>query len=266
MRVTETSLFVAAAASVVGSALAYARSVLRPYVPPGEQPPSAKTHSVWRIIEQNFSLVAFLCTIAGLVLAKVEGDRWPLTTPAEVVFASAGSALLWHTTRRQDRQPRWAPLLFYVLLTGLFLWALTHWPAAKNTDGVEVWQQAWTFASHLALAVSCGAFIQAGSVAMASVLTTRDRERSSPQPESNVALWGLAALTTSLLITALGGLYTQGIHWSWASSEPWQLLLWLFYVAVWCGSILLEWRGWRLWIWTALGSILTMLMLGTMVV
>ncbi|MBM4430871.1 MAG: hypothetical protein FJ026_11085 [Chloroflexi bacterium] len=263
MHISETFLFATGAACVIGGALAYMMSVMRRSVLPGDQPTALGTAGSWRNIEQALGLASFLCTAAGLVLATVQGNRWPLTVPTEVVFASAGFALLWQIQQRQRYQPRWAPLLCYLLVFGLLLWAIVRWPTAENVSRIEEWQQAWTATAHLALAVACGAFVQAGGVALASLLSERDNQASSPQIGSNVALWGLAALTTSLGVTSVGGLHTRGMPWSWTSSESWQLLLWLFYAVLWCAQRLLVLRRRQVCILAVAGLLLVLIMLGT---
>jgi ABC-type transport system involved in cytochrome c biogenesis permease subunit len=217
--------------------------------------------------EKAVVVLALLCVVAGLGSSAIQRGGWPLILPVEVISASAAAAMLWRLMGRQGHEPKWGRPLLYAMVAGLLAWGIAHGPTPRAASAVDAWQQPWLFASHLALALACGAFVDAGSLGLTGLL-------AEMQPGSQVmagasgdnagqytALPGLALLTVSMLITALAGQYTRGVAWSWTAFESWQLLAWLFYAIIWCAYVLSGWRGRRIRALTASGLIPTVLML-----
>ena len=272
---TETQFFAAAIVCLVGSAAIHIMG--------GRWQPAApsKTRKVLpslgrrRAVEKAIVFLALLCVVAGLGSSTIQRGAWPLITPMEVITATAAGAMLWHLLSRHEHKQEWGSPLFYAIVASLLMWAIARGPALQAATVVDSAQQPWWFTSHLAFALACGAFVKAGSLALASVVTERQKNRQPVAPpegcrdtvasgekaDHHAMLPGLSLLTASLLITALGGQYTRGVAWSWTASESWQLLAWLFYTMIWCAFVLLGWRGRRLWSLTALGLIVTLLML-----
>ncbi len=247
----ETHFFAAAAVCLVGAAAI------------------ALLDARWRTVERSTKLLALLCMVAGLGLSAIKRGGWPLLVTAEVILASAAGAMLWRVLCRHGHKSKLGALLLYAIAAGLLVWGVARWPTPQAVSVVNSVQQAWLFASHLTLALACGAFVEAGSLALACLLTARQTNSQADmdcneKAGRNAVLAGLPLLTVSLLLTALGGQYTHGVYWSWTVSESWHLLTWLFHAILWCTLVLLGWRGRRLWGLATVGLILTLLMLKAM--
>jgi hypothetical protein len=261
---TEMPFYAAAIACLVGSTAI--RIVGGRWPRPGgaETRPAASPR---RGAEKAVVVLALLCVVAGLSSSAIQRGGWPLILPVEVISASAAAAMLWRLMGRQGHEPKWGPPLLYAMVAGLLAWGIAHGPTPRAASAVDAWQQPWLFASHLALALACGAFVEAGSLALTSLLTEMQSDSqvmavaSGDKAGQYMALPGLSLLTVSMLITALAGQYTRGVAWSWTGFESWQLLAWLFYAIIWCAYVLSGWRGRRLWALTASGLIPTVLML-----
>jgi len=264
---TETHFFAAAIVCLVGSAAIHIMGGLwQPAAPPKRRQvlPSLGRK---RPVEKAVVFLALLCVVAGLGSSTIQRGSWPLIMPVEVITATAAGAMLWHLLSRHEHKQRWGSPLFYAIVASLLMWAIARGPALQAATVVDSAEQPWWFASHLALALACGAFVEAGSLALTSLVTERQQTNlpvtmaSDSHAGQHAVSPGLPLLTASLLITALRGQYTRGAAWSWTASESWQLLAWLFYTMIWCAFVLLGWRGRRLWSLTALGLIVTLLML-----
>lgn len=255
-QVIETHFFIVAIVCITASAAIAAlnaRSLLTSRSAGRIQPGAGR-----QVVEQSLAALAVLCVVAGLTLSVARHGGWPLTATAEVILTSAAAATLWHLLCRGSREPGPGNLLMYAIVAGLLLWGMARWPGsaqgAMATTSVpqgetQALPQPWLLVSYLALAVACGAFIKAGSSAVG---------------ESSPVLPGLSMLTASLLLQALGGLYAYGVYWSGTPAQSWQLLVWLFYAALWCAFTLLGWPAQHSRRLMTLGLILTLLMFKAM--
>ena len=217
----------------------------------------------WRTIERAVAGLALLGVVAGLGLSAVRRGAWPLTGTTELIIASAGAATLWHLLDKHVCQLRWGGLI-YAAIAALLIGGVVRWPVAQSASLGHSAPQTWLFPSHLALVLACGAFVEGGSLALACLLTEIQAHGICSEGAGRYAvLPGLPLLTASLLLSAVAGLYTGGVYWEWTVAESWRLLAWLFHAVLWCASVLLSWRGRRLWVLTALGLIPTLLVLTT---
>ncbi len=217
--------------------------------------------------EQGLAVLGALCVVAGLVQSAARHGGWPLLIAAEVILASAATALSWYLLYHRRCEPNPEGPLLYTIVMALLMWGVARWPKPQSAAmATASAQQLWLSASHLVLAVACGAFIEAATRALACLIAKRPPEQqaevsSIDRHECRASLPGLAILTASLLLTSLGGQYMGGAYWSWGVLESWQLLVWLFYTILWFAVVLLEWRTPRACGLTAAGLILTVLML-----
>jgi len=249
---TETHFFIGATVLLVGSGLAH---LLSPR---------------WRVAEQCLTVLALLCLVSGLAFSAISRSSWPLTAVGEVILASASAAVLWHLVCRSCRKSRLEDPGFYVTSAGLLTWGLAQRSGAQIVSVSSLLQPAWVFTTRLMLALACGAFADAGSLALFRLVAAKQPDGRADVDCGEVigcyaVLLGFPLLTLSLLLTALGGQYAEGIYWSWSVAESWQLLTWLSHAVLWCGYVLLGWRSRRLRILASLGLILTTLMLNAMV-
>lgn len=213
----------------------------------------------WRIADQGLMLLAGLCVVIALFFSVSRRHTWPFEAGTEVILASAAAAILWRLLCR-----RWGGLasshfIFHAIVAGLLVWGMARWPSTRQ---VQTASQPWLFVSHLALALACGAFIEAGSTSLARLLTQRQvKVEAGGDAERYPILLGLALLTASMLLQAFSGFYTRGVYWSWTIAESWQLIVWLFYFALWSAFIQLGWPLRRSQGLAALGLLLTLWML-----
>ena len=228
-----------------------------------------------RGVEKAAVVLALLCLVVRLGLPATQRGGWPLIMPAEVIIAAAAGAILWRLVNKPRYEPQWTAPVLYAIVSSMLMWGLARGSSPQTASIVDSWQQTWLFGSHLALALACGAFVLASSLALASLLTEKQQARRAVGPPQgwpkvlasgekaghHAMLPGLPLLTASLVIAALGEQYTRGVRWDWTVSESWQLLAWLFYTVIWCATVLLGWRGRRSWSLTAAGLIVTLLML-----
>jgi hypothetical protein len=215
----------------------------------------------WRTMKRVVTVLALLCLIGGLALSAVRRGNWPLGTAAEWIVAAAGAAILWRLLDERSYDLPWGGLT-HLLVATLLVWGVVRWPSAQTTSAVRSEPQIASFASNLTLALACGAFVEAGSLALACLFAEIQAHRPCGASPGCHAVWiGLPSLTASLLLSAIAGLYTRGVYWEWSVSESWRLLAWFFYAVLWCASILLRWRGRWLWALTTLGIIPTLLVL-----
>jgi ABC-type transport system involved in cytochrome c biogenesis permease subunit len=229
----------------------------------------------WRAAERLVVVLAFLCLTGSLAISAIQEAGWPLLAPGETIIASAAGAILWHLLNKNGHESKWGSPLVYAVVVALAIWGMARWAAERTPSMVDRGQPVWWLASRVALALACGAFVQAGSMALAHLVTVgQERLQALTQRETShtmvvsgdssgqhALLPGLSLLTASLLITAAGGQYTRGVAWSWTSAESWQLLAWLFYTIMWFAFVLLGWRGQRLWSLAATGLAVTLAML-----
>ena len=211
-------------------------------------------------VHQAAVWAALFCALAALGSISVRRGEWPLTAAAEVAVASAASALLWRLLHRRRNGHRFASPLLYVLTAGLL-----SWPMLLRAHSLDTWLQPWSFFSNLLLALAFGAFVEAGSSALANLLFDWRGKRGGTVARETVDVaepeeqkWkaaqfrptdggtgqsasqpGFALLTASLLIRAVVGQYTRGIPWSWSALESWQAILLLWYAIHWCAFVLL---------------------------
>jgi hypothetical protein len=257
---TDLHLLTAAVVCLVGSTIIHALS---------DHSQAADPSGRWRRIEEATALLALLSAVAGLGLATVRQGALPLVTPEQVITATSAAAMLWRLLNGRDREPKWGATVSYAISAGLLLWALMRRPAPQASPTADAVQLTWRFVSHLVLALACGAFVQAGSLALASLVTERQSHKetlalSAEKVGQHALLPGLSLLTVSLIITALGGQYTRGVAWSWTTSQSWQLLAWLFYAVIWWDFVLIGWRGRRVLALAAMGLIMTFLVLSAL--
>jgi hypothetical protein len=261
---TEMSFYAAAIVCLVGSTAIH---IVDGRWPRPEGAGTWRAASPRRGVEKATVVLALLCMVAGLGSSAIQRGGWPLILPLEVITASAAAAMLWRLLGRQGHESEWGPPVLYAMVAGLLAWGMAHGPTSQAASAVDAWQQPWLFASHLALALGCGAFVEAGSLALISLLTEMQPDGQAMAGASGdkggqyTALAGLSLLTVSMWITALAGQYTRGVAWSWTAFESWQLLAWLLYAIIWCAHVLSGWRGRRFWALTASGLIPTVLML-----
>jgi len=154
---------------------------------------------------------------------------------------------------------------FAALAVGLLAWSAARWPEPVGTAAVSPTERMWLSFTHLALALACGAFMEAGALALACLLNrTPSQTAHNGDAARHALLPGLPLLTLSLLLGSLGGQYTSGVFWSWTVSESWQLLAWLFYAIMWLAWVLRGSYGRRLQCLVAIGSALALLMLNAL--
>lgn len=228
----------------------------------------------WRQLEFGLSLLAVLCVAASIALSAARRAAFPLTSKAEAIVATAAATVLWHIVGRRFGAPRpEAPS--YIVSVGLLLWGVARWqgalppapllgsPAALLTAA----QQPWLLVARLALVLAWGAFVEAGCLAAAGKLPQAHSDgplalHESTLAVSNPAAVGLVFLTASLFLQGLGGVYTNGVYWSWSGVESWRLLVWLYYAALWYASSASTWAETRLRWLPIPGMFLTFLALG----
>ena len=229
----------------------------------------------WRVAERALVVLAFLFLTGSMAVSAIRQAGWPLLAPEEAIIASAAGAILWHLLNKNRRESKWGSPLVYATVVALVIWGIARGVAERTPPTGDRGQQVWWLAARVALALACGAFVEAGSMALAQLVTARQRRlqalpegetsRSAAESDNSsgqqALLPGLSLLTASLLITAVGGQYTRGVAWSWTRAESWQLLAWLFYTIMWFAFVLLGWRGRRLWGLAATGLAVTLAML-----
>ncbi len=214
----------------------------------------------WRLLSCSIAVVAMLCIIIGLELYSTKESVWPLQTPPEVIIASVAVALLWHLVRPCSMEWLWEAL-FYLITAALAVWSIAHWHLVETASTPQNVPWFWPFISHLTLVLACGAFIHAGTANLTYLFATKISGKATDKEiNNNAILLGLPFLSMSLLLTVVAGLYTRGVYWDWSTAESWQLLVWLFYVMIWCAWVVLGWRGRRIWALTTLGMVLILLM------
>jgi ABC-type transport system involved in cytochrome c biogenesis permease subunit len=217
--------------------------------------------------------VVFL--IAGLAFAAVRRDSRPLATPAELMLAAVTAAVSLHTLRIATGKANSAALpetlAQCTVAVGLIVWGFLRLPPLQSpavagpVTSTESMQQPWLVASQLLLALACGALVEAGSLAMAHMWSARQYKGqpiSADREGLRLVPVGLAALMGSLWLRVLEGVYGRGAYWSWNATESWQLLLWLYYAALWCACTMnLSGSARRLRLPTVLGLMLIILFL-----
>nr|MBC7244587.1 hypothetical protein [Chloroflexota bacterium] len=217
----------------------------------------------WQNVIRAAAGLAFLCLAVGLALSATQRNGWPLMTGSEVIVASAAAAILWRFLHPYNGEWKWEALCD-LAAGALVIWGIVRWPMSQIASVVQAVPQPWQFALHLLLSLACGAFIHAGSIALACLLTeTRIHKTCGEKAGYCAVSLGLPFLTASLLLNAIIGLYTRGTYWDWSTVESWQLLAWLLYAIVWCAWVVLGWRGRRIWVLTTLGLVLILLVLHT---
>ena len=215
-------------------------------------------------MERAIGVLALLGIVAKLGFSAIQRGGWPLVVTPEVIIASAAAAILWHLLDRRGSELKLDAVIFYAIVAGLLIWGFARRPAPQAASVGDSGQQTWLFVSHLALVLACGAFVEASSLALASLLTERQTNKQADMDSTESAgrctvLLGLSLLTASLLLAAVGAQYTRGVYWNWSVSESWQLVVWLFYTTLWC-AFTLSGRSWqRLRGLTALGLFLSLL-------
>ena len=220
----------------------------------------------WQPARRVLAAVAALLAAGGVAWlrhADASQSGWPLWSGAEVVVISASAAVLWHLQYGR-RATRAGELLCHALPAGLLAWAAIRWPAQREVVTSDWGPQLWSFGSRLLLALACGAVIEAGSLALASLITQRhlalqataDHDQSSGCP----VLLVFFLATAALLMHALSGLYARGIYWSWTAAESWMLALWLVLGALWSGMTLAALPMQRLRGLTVLGLMMALLL------
>ena len=220
----------------------------------------------WRAVERTVVVLALLSAVFGLVFSAISRASLPVIATEEVIAGSAVGAMLWRLLFRHRCEPRLRALFFYVMVAGLLTWGVAQPGSPQAGSGAHSVQQTSMFLCYFALALACGAFVNAGSLAL-SCLVVGGREEKPARVGCSEDAWrvavtpGLPLLTLSLLLKGLAGQYSEGIYWSWTASESWQLLVWLYHAALWCAFVLLGWRSRRLSVLTGLGVIPTALML-----
>jgi len=223
----------------------------------------------WRAAERTIAVLALLSAVFGLVFSAISRASLPVIAREEVITGSAVGAMLWRLLFRHRCEPRLRALFFYVMVAGLLMWGVAHPGSPQVDSGADSVQQTFMLLSYFALALACGAFVNAGSLAL-SCLVVGGREEKPARVGSNeeagrtAVIPGLPLLTLSLLFGGLAGQHAEGVYWSWTASESWQLLVWLYYAALWCTFVLLGWRSRRLSVLAGLGVMLTGLMLEAM--
>ncbi len=257
MPLSETHLILAAAVCLIGSAAL------------------DMVGTRWRSAKRVLVVLAFLCLTGSLAISAIREAGWPLLAPEEAIIATAAGAILWHLLNKNGHESKWGSSLVYAVVVALVIWGIARGAAEGTPSPVDLGQRMSGLASRVALALACGAFVEAGSMALAHLLNARQKLLQAPtQAETSrtmavsgnssaqhALLPGLSLLTASLLITAVGGQYTRGVAWSWTNAESWQLLAWLFYTIMWFAFVLLGWHGRRLWSLAATGLVVTLAML-----
>jgi hypothetical protein len=202
-------------------------------------------------------------SVAWLRHAGASQSGWPLSSRAEVVVISASAAVLWHL-QYGGRATKTGELLCHALPAGLLAWGAIWWPSQPEVVTSDWGPQLWSFGSRLLLALACGAVIEAGTLALASLITER---RFAPQATADYnpnsgspVLLGFFLTTAALLMHALGGLYARGVYWSWTEAESWMLTLWLVLAALWSGMTMAALPMQRLRGLTALGLMTALLL------
>lgn len=218
-------------------------------------------HKKWQDASRVIAGLALLCLATGLALSIAQRRDWPLMTAPEVIAASAAAAIVWRFLHPYHGEWQWEALCD-LTAGALAIWGIARWPVSKTTSVLPAMPQSWQFVLHLALALACGAFIHAGSTALACLLSEKRAHKVCDAGSGYCAIsLGLPFLTASLLLRAITGLYIRGVYWNWSTAETWQLLAWVFYVIVWCAWVLQGWCGRRVWVLTTLGMILALAML-----
>jgi len=224
----------------------------------------------WRLVERGLLVLTLLGAVCGLALSAISRASWPLVVAEEVILASAAGAVLWRLLLGRRRESVPEASILCTIGASLLVWGLGQRSGSQVRSAVNSLQSTWLFATRLVVALACGAFVDEGGLALSCLVAAgQGHGRSDVDCIENTGryavLLGFPLLTVSLLLAALGGLYSEGVYWRWSVAESWQLLTWLYYAVVWCGYVLLGWRSRRLWILASLGVILTALMLKALV-